>query len=262
MMQVDLLMWQAITPVHSGTGQSSAGVIDLPIAREVATGFPILPASSLKGVLRGGREDEEARQLFGSLEAAGKLTFTDARLLCLPVRSYRGTFAYASCPLVLGRLVRDLAALGHPLSLPEVPAVQEGTAQVAGGTLVQGEQVLLEDLDLTAQETEGARAWAQTLAGLSGLGEELTERFALLHDDEFGFLTETATEVTAHIRLEPDTKTVASGALWYEEALPAASLLTSFLLRREAAFTPPPTLQVGGKGSVGRGLLSVRAVGR
>ena len=259
----ELLMWQALTPVHSGTGQSSAGVIDLPIAREAATGWPMLPGSSIKGVLRQGREDDEAQRLFGSLDAAGRLTFTDARLLCLPVRSYRGTFAYVTCPLVLSRLRRDLAALGHPLALPEVPEVAENTAQVTGDTLVHGGQVLLEDLDLQAEETASARAWAEALAELSGLGEELRERFALLSDDEFGFLAETATEVTAHIRLDAETKTVAGGALWYEEALPAASLLTSFLLRpQDVTFAPPPSLQLGGKGSVGRGLLSVRAVGR
>lgn len=287
MMNAELLMWQALTPVHSGTGQSSAGVIDLPIAREVATGFPILPASSIKGVLRDGdglRRGEqdtitEKDRLFGYADKktgnkdengrderesrAAPLTFTDARLLCLPVRSYRGTFAYVTCPLVLSRLARDLEALGHPLTLPEVPEVEEGTALVTGNTLTHGGQVLLEDLDLAAQETGAARAWAEALALLSGLGDELTGRFALLSDDEFTFLAETATEVTAHIRLEAETKTVQGSALWYEEALPAASLLTSFLLAPQGAdYAPPGTLQVGGKGSVGRGLLSVRAVGR
>ncbi|MEW6421221.1 MAG: type III-B CRISPR module RAMP protein Cmr4 [Deinococcota bacterium] len=262
-MSTELWLWQALTPVHSGTGQSSAGVIDLPIAREGATGFPMLPGSSIKGVLRQGREDEEAKRLFGSLDAAGRLTFTDARLLCLPVRSYRGTFAYVTCPLVLSRLRRDLAALGHPLALPEVPEVKENTAQVAGDTLMHGEKVLLEDLDLEAEVTIPAREWADALAQLSGLGDELRERFALLSDDEFGFLAETATEVTAHIRLDAETKTVAGGALWYEEALPAASLLTSFLLRpQNVPYEPPRALQLGGKGSVGRGLLSVQVVVR
>ncbi|TDE86738.1 type III-B CRISPR module RAMP protein Cmr4 [Deinococcus sp. S9] len=285
-MNAELLMWQALTPVHSGTGQSSAGVIDLPIAREGATGFPMLPGSSIKGVLRAWEDpseqdpaERERRKdaLFGYADKriqdasgketresrAGRLTFTDARLLCLPVRSYRGTFAYVTCPLVLSRLRRDLAALGHPLALPEVPEVKENTAQVAGDTLMHGGQVLLEDLDLQAEETASARAWAEALAELSGLGDELRERFALLSDDEFGFLAETATEVTAHIRLDAETKTVAGGALWYEEALPAASLLTSFLLRpQDVTFAPPSSLQLGGKGSVGRGLLSVRAVGR
>ena len=41
----------ALSPLHAGTGQG-AGIIDLPIAREKATGLPYLPGSSLKGTLR------------------------------------------------------------------------------------------------------------------------------------------------------------------------------------------------------------------
>lgn len=261
MMQANLLMWQALTPVHSGTGQSSSGVIDLPVAREVATNYPVLPASSIKGVLRAGQDDETHRQLFGSLEAAGSLSFTDARLLCLPVRSYRGTFAYVTCALVLNRLAHDLGALGHSLTLPGRPVVPEGSAHVSGEALKQGGAVLLEDVDLTAVDCPAARATADLLAGLTGLGDELTARFAIVADDVFSFLAETAMEVTAHTRLDPHTKTVMNGALWYEESLPAGSLLSSFLLRgSSAAFTLPDWVQVGGKGSVGRGLLSVKEV--
>ena len=40
----------ALSPLHAGTGQG-AGILDLPIAREKATGLPFLPGSSLKGTL-------------------------------------------------------------------------------------------------------------------------------------------------------------------------------------------------------------------
>ena len=38
------------TPLHVGAG-ASVGAIDQPIIRERHTGFPIIPGSSLKGVL-------------------------------------------------------------------------------------------------------------------------------------------------------------------------------------------------------------------
>ena len=79
-MHAKMIFWQALTPVHPGTGQDSSSVIDLPVAREAATGFPVIPASSLKGVLRDGRDDEQSNRLFGSLENAAELTLTDARL--------------------------------------------------------------------------------------------------------------------------------------------------------------------------------------
>ena len=36
-----------LTPIHCGTGQTTDAV-DLPVARDAATGFPILPATSLE----------------------------------------------------------------------------------------------------------------------------------------------------------------------------------------------------------------------
>ncbi len=50
-MQARLLFTHALSPLHAGTGQG-VGVIDLPIAREKATGLPFLPGSSVKGTLR------------------------------------------------------------------------------------------------------------------------------------------------------------------------------------------------------------------
>ena len=50
-MEALLLFVHALSPLHVGIGQG-VGLIDLPIAREKATGLPILPGSSLKGALR------------------------------------------------------------------------------------------------------------------------------------------------------------------------------------------------------------------
>jgi len=53
----------AETFVHPGAG-SSGGAIDLPVAREAATGYPFIAGSSLKGALR-----ECARQVWPDQEA-------------------------------------------------------------------------------------------------------------------------------------------------------------------------------------------------
>ena len=45
----------------------------------------------------------------------------------------------------------------------------------------------------------------------------------------FDFLSEFATEVTAHIRIDQKKGTVEEGALWYQEALPAESVLCGLL---------------------------------
>ena len=90
-------------------------------------------------------------------------------------------------------------------------------------------------------------------------------------DDVLGFLLQTATEITARIQLEPSTKTVKRGALWYEEALPAETVLTGLLVaspeKAEAAevFTTvsnltKTALQIGGNVTVGRGLCQLRLI--
>ena len=319
------LLWQAITPLHPGTGQVSSSVIDLPVARERATGYPMVPASSIKGVLRDGEglraTDREtvhaaetpltdAERFYGyadrrvtrsqqdasatvSESAAGDLTFTDARLLALSVRSYRGTFALVTCPLILQRLHRDRVTLGLP-GLPDLAALTAPSgntrdlaadmltqmnpklavpakpvagpvirALVTGTELTYQDHVLFEDLDLPAEISPAARAIANTLAGPLDLAEResFVSRFAVVPDDVFSFLSETATEVTAHVRLDPDRKTVEKGALWYEESVPAEALFTSFLLSRSSSglevLKQRPYLQLGGKASVGRGLMRV-----
>ena len=94
-------------------------------------------------------------------------------------------------------------------------------------------------------------------------------------------LLDTATEVSARVRLAEETKTVAKGALWYEEALPAESVLTglvvasavkavpgkradhpaSALLAHVASLTRKGMVQLGGKANVGRGSCLLRLSG-
>lgn len=324
--QVQSLLWQAMTPVHPGTGQVSASVIDLPVAREGATGFPVLPASSIKGVLRDGdglRDGDadsqadrvvRARKYFGYADqtaqpgaerssAAGDLSFTDARLLALSVPSFQGTFALVTCPMILSRLSRDRQLLGlsalpalseksNPKpqgrditndlfgsfaslrqaapaapAAPTAPTARISTDSVLVYTTTRGqnttEQVILQDLDFTP----APQAIVDTLAQLltTGLPDDdaqmIRQRLCVIDDDLFAFLSETATEVTAHVQLDPDQKTVQKGMLWYEETIPAETLFSSFVLSRTGEgltiLGERPYLQVGGKGSVGRGLLRV-----
>ena len=64
-MEARMLFLHALSPLHAGTGQG-AGAIDLPVAREKATGLPYLPGSSLKGVLRDACKNGETRKkIFG-----------------------------------------------------------------------------------------------------------------------------------------------------------------------------------------------------
>jgi CRISPR-associated protein Cmr4 len=278
-----LVFLHALSPLHAGTGQG-IGAIDLPIAREKATGIPYLPGSSLKGVLRDRAApwDQETRfAVFGpdtesASEHAGAVQVGDAKLLLLPVRSVYGVFALVTSPYLLVRFRREAEMVG--LGTPETLEVQNpGQALLAPGSRVLGDggKVYLEDLDLEAREEAGAGAWEDWL--VQRLEAPVKGRLVVVHDDLMGYLLETATEVVARIRLDDETKTVAPGALWYEESLPTESVLYS-LLRTEASRRKGQNLpaeailamvkgllegpvQLGGKATVGRGLCAFKVVG-
>lgn len=283
----------ALSPLHAGTGQGS-GIIDLPIAREKATGIPYLPGSSVKGVLRDRSNGNRlTTALFGpptenASEHAGSLQVADARLLLLPVRALRGTFAWVTSPYVLHRFARDAADVGLG-GLPAIPSLADEQCDITEDTALEVKwdqkgqavtRVVLEDLDLVPQP-QHAQRWAEWLSTRIFPSDDkewpamLAPRLCIVSDNLFSFLLTTAIEVIARNRLN-DNKTVAKGALWYEEALPAESVLYGLM-----TLTPPNSLrdkqaeledllrnlaqgvmQFGGKATVGRGLCRVRLLAK
>lgn len=294
----------ALSPLHAGTGQA-ASVIDLPIARLRSTGIPFVPGSSIKGVLRHARRppdgaDEATRltweAVFGpesqeerANEHAGALVVSDARLVALPVRSFRGTFAFVTSPLLLELSRRDLGPAApariEALDGPQAQVVRlagEGAAVTVHGA-GKGARIFLEDLDLAVQQRDGdaLAAWAALLGawlGADGAALRLAQRLVLVDDETMNFLWDTATQVDTRVRLDPKTRTVARGALWVEESLPPESLLLGLLAaersrhprRRELdpegvlaqALPGAEVLQFGGKASGGRGRCRVLPQGQ
>jgi CRISPR-associated protein Cmr4 len=285
----------AHSPLHAGIGQG-AGVIDLPIAREKATSIPFLPGASLKGALRTRCMQDSSLQrykdIFGSdpeemPHRASSVLFTDQKLLLLPVRSVAGTFAWVTSPYVLRRFVRELSEVDISEPAPPLPSIpaQSTTCYLTtegAGTLVVNNNVYLEDFDLLHASDPGIDAWAKWLSKRLFQGSEeaswrkmFLERFCLVHDDLFHFMGQHATEITARIRLQDEIKVVTRGGLWYEEALPAETILSGIMVitpMKNGTFTDQEkiaaalkeitgkTLQFGGKATVGRGLCKVYLV--
>jgi CRISPR-associated protein Cmr4 len=191
------------------------------------------------------------------ISQAAELTLTDARVLFLPVRSYAGTFAFITCPLVLERLNRDLKALGLPGLQSPIPTPQQTEALLAQETeIVHNGQVILEDIDLTAQR-EGAEALIQELGQMVFDPEAayFQRRFALVSNDVFSYFCEMGLEIIARVQLNPAQKTVEEGP-WYEEAIPAETVFSCFAIGKSGfEELNRPYLQLGGQASVGRGLL-------
>jgi CRISPR-associated protein Cmr4 len=285
------LYWlHTLSPTHVGTGRG-VGYIDLPIQRDRVTNWPVIPGSAFKGVwadyFRATDERRKAdpmlRAAFGrasnsdNQSNAGALIATDCRLVCLPIRSFRGTFAWCTSPLCLAMLKRDLELVGMT-GLPALPELSDDALALhAHGTaLVEGDKVFLEDLDLIARVCDAANSWAEAIgtrvfAGddYAGWRDVFVKRFVVVADTTFDFLTQTGTEVNARVRISDDTKAVEEGALWNEEALPAETILVGLICCTRvypsdgAAATEedliktyasdPLVLQIGGKATVGRG---------
>ena len=286
-----LLFVHALTSLHPGSG-TALGVVDLPVQRERHTDWPLIPGSSLKGILRDAcrrknGDNNELYAVFGPKteeagEHAGALSLTDARILAFPVRSLRGVFAWVTCAAVLERLNRDLSLTGtaglQGIAKPE----KERAACNGNDLLVDGNKLVLEEFEFTRTQ-EGAGSVADWVAGHATEDKPTRDRIrthlAVLHDDDFTHFVRHATEVVARVGLNYERKTVKEGALFYEEFLPAETLFYSVVIAEDsrrkglkeksveknaketlqyAKDNVPGFLQIGGNETIGKGLCAVR----
>jgi CRISPR-associated protein Cmr4 len=303
-METRLTLIHAMSPLHAGTGQS-VGAIDLPIARERPTGIPLIPGSSIKGALRArsqGKDAQMTRDVFGpdtasSSDHSGSVQFSDAHLLLMPVRSVRGTFAWVTSPYLLQRFARVAKEAGNAgLDFSGLPASpKEKECCVLSDTLSipfqKGKRVVFEDLDFTVADDQkpklhsftanlGRALFPDGSTDFADWRQSLIDRICLIHDDMMSFLLATATEINAHIRLDNETKTVERGGLWYQESLPAETVLAGIavasdvsavngrskqsaadLLKHVGSLTNG-LVQLGGKATTGQGSCFVRIGGQ
>jgi CRISPR-associated protein Cmr4 len=286
-----LLFIHAQTSLHPGSG-TALGTVDLPVQRERHTQWPVIPGSSLKGILRDAcrppASNAEAREdwlaAFGPETAeadkhAGALSLTDARILAFPVRSLRGVFAWITCSAVLERLQRDLR-LGqsdvNAFRLPTGPGKDKALCRQNSPLLVDGNKLVLEEFEFECTgDADEVATWVSKRAVADNTTENrLKDHLVVLHDDDFTHFVRHATEVVARIALDYERKTVKGTALFYEEFLPAETLFYSVVLasasRREGHGKSaseilkylrdnlPPILQIGGDETIGKGLCAVR----
>lgn len=286
--------------LHCGIGQGLSD-IDLPTAKESVSGYPFVPGSSIKGVLRdrfGGKQDtkdtfeaafgRDAKE--GELDFASSLSFGDARLICLPVRSYFGTFAYLASPYSLNILAEALRRTGRAETpaLPIYPA-QTSTyrASVPEGSKLISEnfhkQVLLEDLDLLVDPESSALAekWSKVISGILFPAADdharqssvmFQQRFLIADDDVMSFLCETALPVSTRIRINQDSGVVDNGALFMEEFVPPETIFLGQIFAEQGygryrhltaddlinfVCGEPIDCQLGGNATTGRGFVTI-----
>ncbi len=306
-MSKSMLFLYAESPLHAGAGRA-LGTVDLPIQRERTTGYPLIQSSGVKGRLRAemkstGKLGDDLVTLFGpetenASEHAGALSFGDARLLLFPVRSLAGVFAWVTSVDVLARFQREIAMTGIniKIDLPKDSAgkllyPQKDKVWVSGtrNTLEVTENgqkkqaVVLEEFRFLVEERDISILAAEIIKALPDTPEyvywkqALSAGLCILPEDAFRDFVLYATEVQTHIKLDPDKKTVESGALWTAESLPVDSLLYAPVLavksrRKEKELsaddvmkklTPslPARLNFGGDETTGQGFVALKVLG-
>jgi len=222
------------TPLHVGAG-SSVGAVDQPVQRERHTGFPIIPGSSIKGVLRDyfGGETLEANAIFGSGSGnnseqgnAGIVSFTEARPLLFPLRSVRGAYALVTCPLALRRYARDRGLdISLTESLPEMHALAGKDVVLKNGNQ---SGVVLEEYAFQI-DGEFPSEWVEHLSNIlnDAVLKGAEERFVLLSDSDFSYFVLNATQVQQHVSIDDKTGTAKNGELFNEETVPSETLFYS-----------------------------------
>jgi CRISPR-associated protein Cmr4 len=294
-MQTKVLYIFTRTPLHVGAG-SSVGAIDQPIQRERHTGHPIIPGSSIKGVLRDAATQRSSNALeiddtFGPEDStskksdkvtrAGNVSFSEARVLAFPVRSAKGAFAYITCSFLLNHFRR----LNSKTDLPEIPEINDQCCIASDGvTFMDKKSVVLEEYCFSHQGSI-ADAWAIALHGLVSdpVWQTVKQRLVILSDGDFAHFVKSTTEISNHNRIDAQTGTVDDGALFNLECVPAETLFMAaihMIGRKEAdikrkdtpdakvystdseklitdLITETPLLQFGGSSTTGRGFCSI-----
>ena len=101
----------------------------------------------------------------------------------------------------------------------------------------------------------------------NNLREEIPDsRIAIISNERFRYFVKNHTEVNARIRIDQTTGTVGSGALWYEELVPAETVFYNLILSRTdeqknlekiEKFLNEKIFQFGGDETLGRGFTKV-----
>ncbi len=296
------LILYAVSPVHLGAGQA-VGVIDNPIQRERHTGHPCFAGSGIKGAVRhqfealakGTYQDRPllalVRALFGpdagSNELhAGAVSFGDAQLVALPVRSLKGGYVYATCPQAIARAQRLLGLIGIAAPWPLL-TIGHGECLVINQALLSGDKLHLEAFEYTAKDARDILKLAEDLAtralpigaGYAYFRDKLKSDLVVLSDTDFAYFAQNAMLVEPHVRIDSVTGTAQEGGLFYTENLPPESLLVAPLLASQTRtgkkddhddaagvmlkiknVIDGKLLQIGGDATTGRGLLVARVV--
>jgi CRISPR-associated protein Cmr4 len=213
-------------------------------------------------------EDPDQKPLFGpdsnaSEHYAGDLLVGEARVLCFPVRSAQGSFAWLTSPIALQRYAREC---GAEINLPPLDSDEKCLA--AKGVMI-GKDVVLEEYRFVAEGAPGQDVLKMLESFIPGdpLTALIHERLVIVSDGIFSHFCANACEVQQRIRINDTTGTVADGGLFNQENVPSETLFYAVMSERKSYGSLDKlakklvgingVLQIGGDETIGLGFCSV-----
>ena len=285
----------AVTSLHVGMGRSS-GVVDLPIQRD-PQGFPIIFSSTFKGALKqycgtvynaindNGRIDCSKANvcccLFGGegeADVTSIISISDLYPIAIPVPSLDRGYVYLTSKYLINAVVDLFSAVNYE----EGVKLLSSLVSQSGGS--QGEATIGTDIKVPLFKVTSSLL--DTLSNLGSIAKKMSEGIAVEEDDSRAVLEiERGIIKYTRNRINLNTKTVSTGSLWTEEYLPHGSIFAGIMFlntpRRnkycngdkmcddQCAYQKVNEfiknkefyLNVGGKETIGKGIVKVRILG-
>lgn len=242
-----------------------------------------------EGALTGFSKDE-MKSLLDKTDFAGAIGFTDARLLLFPIKSMKGVFAWVTCKKVLNQFLSDMKQTQKDFDISEMGLIDNSktycfspntTTKLGTNKIVLEEYTfeIVNELNGTVQIIEGDKKtnipdWlAEYLFNNNNSywSEKIKKDIIVLPDDDFRDFVNLSTEVITRTKIDNETGTVATGALFTEEYLPAESIMYSLVLAhrefsKDSKMDADAVLnffdenleeivQIGGSATLGKGLI-------
>lgn len=272
-----LLTLFTLSPLHIGCG-SDVGAVDQPVMRERHTQWPIIPGSTIKGVLADLFLEKTEKEVNGETKIAytrtklgeellgvastdnkaktGTLSIGEGTLLAFPVRSAKGCFAWITCPIALQRFAKAQQLAIAPLTL-------ENETCLAPEEVCIKENVVLEEYKFKVAGAVPTQ-WTDALQSITSveIWKSIAQRLVVLPDDEFAYFVRNTCEIANHNRIDDVTGVVSDGALFSQENVPSETLFYSPIYAKspdalasleQAVSDCDNLLQIGADASTGLG---------
>jgi CRISPR-associated protein Cmr4 len=258
------------TPMHVGSGDTNFDLVDRQIQKDPLTLYPTIHASSLKGALKEycsfrHNTEESANflaHIFGDEDNSGKIRFTQAHLLSVPMRADNTPYYNCTSPKAIEQLL-DVAET-FSLTLKDKEALKKIAKYSGSEALIASAEAVIEDISAKGSSDYDFKA-LEALIGAPA---------AIIPNELFSQMLKDL-PVIARNQLENGE----SKNLWYEEVLPRESKLFTLISeptylnisdekKLQNAFnrfneylSDKNTIHIGANASIGYGVTAFKEIG-